>query len=140
MKKLIMLMAVCCLVFSSCNKQEKEKSAQTPEQQEMAEKQKQRMQDREDWVNWENLTDERKAELLNKSKEVYDKQKAAKEEKEARKAKFEEAMANWDNLSLDERRDAFELMYPSRPESKNMCKDEGNCSKEGDKPCDKDKK
>lgn len=140
MKKIMLLMAVCCLVFASCNKNSKDTSAQTPEQQELTEKQKQGMKDREDWVSWENLTDERKAELLNKSKAAYDKQKAAQEEREARKAKFEEAMANWDNLSLDERRDAFELIYPSRPESKSACKDEGKCSKEGDKPCDKEKK
>ncbi|MCR4737671.1 MAG: hypothetical protein K5846_05880 [Bacteroidales bacterium] len=140
MKKLMILMATCCLVFASCNKKAKEEPLQTPEQQEMSEKQKQRMQDREDWVSWENLTDERKAELLNKSKAAYDKQKAAQEEREARKAKFEEAMANWDNLSLDERRAAFELIYPSRPESKGECKDEDKCSQEGDKPCDKEKK
>ena len=102
MKKLMMLVAVCCLVFASCNKQEKEKSAQTPEQQELTEKQKQGMKDREDWVSWENLTDERKAELLNKSKAAYDKQKAAQEEREARKAKFEEAMANWKQPSRED--------------------------------------
>jgi hypothetical protein len=102
----------------------------------MAEKQKQYMKDREDWINWENQTDERKAELLNKSKAAYEKKKAAQEEREARKAKFEEALANWENLSLDERRAAFELLYPSKPESKS----DVESSDEGDKSSDKDKK
>ncbi|MBQ6071298.1 MAG: hypothetical protein IKQ75_06580 [Bacteroidales bacterium] len=132
MKKLMILMAACCLVFASCNKKAKEDPVLTPEQQEMAEKQKQYMKDREDWINWENQTDERKAELLNKSKTAYEKKKAAQEEREARKAKFEEALANWENLSLDERRAAFELLYPSKPENKS--------SDVGDETFDKDKK
>ena len=125
----MILMAACCLVFASCNKKAKEDPVLTPEQQEMAEKQKQYMKDREDWINWENQTDERKAELLNKSKTAYEKKKAAQEEREARKAKFEEALANWENLSLDERRAAFELLYP-----------ENKSSDVGDETFDKDKK
>jgi len=132
----MILMAACCLVFASCNKKAKEDPVLTPEQQELAEKQKQYMKDREDWINWENQTDERKAELLNKSKAAYEKKKAAQEEREARKAKFEEALANWENLSLDERRAAFELLYPSKPESKS----DVESSDEGDKSSDKDKK
>ena len=68
--------------------------------------------DRADWDNWENLTDERKAELLDSQKAVYDAQKAIKEAREARKAKFEAAMENWDNLSLDERKAAFDIINP----------------------------
>ncbi len=132
----MILMAVCCLVFASCDNKQKEEPALTPEQQEMAEKQKQFMKDREDWNNWENQTDERKAELLNKSKTAYEKRKAAQEEKEARKAKFEEALANWDNLSLDERRAAFDLLAPAKPNSKSEVKS----SDEGDETTDKDKK
>ena len=132
----MILMAACCLVFASCNKKAKEDPVLTPEQQEMAEKQKQYMKDREDRINWENQTDERKAELLNKSKAAYEKKKAAQEEREARKAKFEEALANWENLSLDERRAAFELLYPSKPESKS----DVESSDEGDKSSDTYKK
>lgn len=128
MKKLILLAAISCMLLGSCKQQAKsdEQQIQLPVP-EMTEEQKQA---KEDWENWESLSNERKNELLDQQKAAYDKMKAAKDEREARKAKFEEAMANWDNLSLDERRAAFDLLYPKKATAeKDSCK--GNCAKEG---------
>lgn len=120
-------MAVISLCFCSCNRNPKEHGDKMQMQQDsLTDKQKQHQIDREDWLNWENLTDERKAELLNKSKASYDKMKAAKEEKERRKAQFEEAMSNWDNLSLDERKAAFDLLDPNATPSKEVVKTDTN--------------
>lgn len=71
---------------------------------------------REDWNNWDNLTDERKNELLDMQKKSYDQAKAMKEAREARKAKFEAAMDNWDNLTIEEKKAAFDLMIPQTPQ------------------------
>lgn len=148
-------MAACCLIFASCTNKAKEETpeAQPQEQNEevMCEKQKQHMQDCEDWKNWENLTDERKAELLDMKKACYDKKKAEQAEMEALKAQFEEAMANWDKLTLDERKAAFDLLKcPKAPcggeggcckggpkEGAHPCKHDGKCPKGGEHPCGK---
>ena len=73
MKKLfIMLAATCCLMFTACNNKPAEQPAEATEPQteapcceEMTEEQKAEMEAckkaAEDWQNWENLTDERKA-------------------------------------------------------------------------------
>ena len=82
----------------------------------------------EDWQNWENITDERKAELLDQRKAKYDEMQAMKKAQEEKKAAFEAAMNNWDKLTLDERKAAFD----------NCC---GGCCKKGEgKPCCKDGK
>ncbi|MBO7445123.1 MAG: hypothetical protein J6T86_01775 [Bacteroidales bacterium] len=143
MKKILTLMVVCSLIFASCNTK-KTQEAEQPEcakqeqcdaqkgpKCEMSEEQKKAM---EDWKNWENLDETRKAELLNERKAQYDQMKAEKEameakkaEMEAKKAEFEKAMANWDKLTLDEKKAAFDLMP--------CC---GKCCKGGEaKPCDK---
>lgn len=153
MKKLFVLLTACCLALCSCHSESKADKNQPVEMQNdsIAAKQQQHQIDRDDWLNWDNLTDERKAELLDKSKAAYDRTKAAKEEKERRKAQFEEAMDNWDNLSLDERRAAFDLIDPSvknptalKP-ANGECKHEcggackHDCKHEGDHQCCKNK-
>lgn len=62
------------------------------------------------WEDWANQTDEKKAELLNKRKECFDKKMAEKDEQEAKRAAIKEKMANWDNLSLDEKKAIFDEM------------------------------
>ena len=124
MKKLFILMsAVCCLMFTACNNNKPaEQPAENTEMQaedhpcckEMTEEQKAEMEAckkaGEDWQNWENLTDERKAELLDMRKAKYDEMQAMKKAQEEKKAKFEAAMLNWDKLSLDDRKAAFDEM------------------------------
>ena len=143
MKKLfIMLAAARCLMFTACtNNKPAEQNAEATEVQaeetpcckEMTEEQKAEMEAckkaAEDWQNWENLTDERKAELLDQRKAKYDEMQAMKKAQEEKKAKFEAAMLNWDKLSLDDRKAAFDEM--------GCC---GGCKKGEGKPCCKGEK
>ena len=165
MKKLfIMMAAACCLMFTACNNKPAEQKAECTETQteapcckEMTEEQKAEMEAckkaAEDWQNWENLTDERKAELLDMRKAKDDEMQAMKKAQEEKKAKFEAAMLNWDKLSLDDRKAAFDEMSccggckkgegkacckggdkPGCKGEGHGCKDEGKgCSKEGGK-------
>ena len=80
----------------------------------------------EDWKNWDNLTDERKNELLEDYKATYDEIKAIKEAREARKAKFEAAMQNWDNLTLEEKKAAIDLMAPNSAKAEPVITPEQN--------------
>ncbi len=134
MKKLfIMLAAACCLMFTACNNKPAEQPAEATEPQteapcceEMTEEQKAEMEAckkaAEDWQNWENLTDERKAELLNDRKAKYDEMQAMKKAQEEKKAAFEAAMNNWDKLTLDEKKAAFDAAGCC-----GGCKDKGGC-------------
>ena len=72
---------------------------------EMSEEQK---ADMAAWEDWANQTDEKKAELLNKRKACYDQKKAQEAEMAPIKAEFDAKMANWDNMSLDEKKDLFD--------------------------------
>jgi hypothetical protein len=167
MKKLFILMAAaCCLTFTACNNKPAEQPAECTETQseepcckEMTEEQKAEMEAckkaAEDWQNWENLTDERKAELLNDRKAKYDERQAAKKAQEEKKAAFEAAMNNWDNLTIDERKAAFDNMgccggcpggdRPGCHGDKPGCKgdkpgchgDKPGCPKDGHKGCPK---
>ena len=124
MKKLfIMMAAACCLMFTACtNNKPAEQPAENTEVQaedqpcckEMTEEQKAEMEAckkaQEDWQNWENLTEDRKVELLNDRKAKYDEMQAMKKAQEEKQAKFEAAMLNWDKLSIEDRKAAFDEM------------------------------
>ncbi len=112
MKKLFLFLAVSVMLAAGCTNNSKTTNPKEQTDPATAAREAQYKKDLADWENWENLTDERKNELLNGQKAIYDAQKAAKEAREARRAKFEAAMENWDNLSLDERKAAFELINP----------------------------
>ena len=77
--------AACCLMFTACNNNKQaEQPAENTEMQaedhpcchEMTEEQKAEMEAckkaAEDWQNWENLSEDRKVELLNDRKAKYD--------------------------------------------------------------------
>lgn len=115
MKKLFLLLAVGTLLMVGCDNTRNQNNNTTPLDSATVAQQEKLKKDKADWDNWDSLTDERKAELLDSQKAVYDMQKAMKEAREARRAKFEAAMENWDNLSLDERRAAFDLITPKKP-------------------------
>lgn len=142
MKKLfIMMAAACCLMFTACNNNKPaEQPAENTEMQaedhpcckEMTEEQKAEMEAckkaHEDWQNWENLSEDRKVELLNDRKAKYDEMQAMKKAQEEKKAAFEAAMNNWDKLTTEEKKAAFDAAA--------CC---GGC-KGGDKPgCHGDK-
>lgn len=163
MKKLFILMAAaCCLTFTACNNKPAEQPAENTEVQaeepcckEMTEEQKAEMEAckkaAEDWQNWENITDERKAELLDQRKAKYDEMQEMKKAQEEKKAKFEAAMNNWDKLTLDEKKAAFDEASCcggcKKGEGKGCCKEGGKpgcqkgeghgCPKDGHKGCPK---
>ena len=47
-------------------------------------------------------------ELLNDRKAKYDEMQARKKAQEEKKAKFEDAMNNWDNLTVEQKKAAFD--------------------------------
>lgn len=130
----MLLAGIVCFLFTACCNQKQEEPVAEPVAEEVAapecqisEECKQAMMD---WENWENLGDERKAELLAKKKECYDKCKAEEAEREAKKAAIEEKMANWDNMTLDEQKAVFDEMMELCPKHPGCCKKP--CCK---KPC-----
>lgn len=150
MKKLFILMAAtCCLAFTACNQnkttdqtaESTEVQAEEPCCKEMTPEQKAEMEAHqkamEDWKNWENITEERRVELLNDRKAKYDEMQAMKKAQEEKKAKFEAAMQNWDNLTTAEKKAAFDEMGCcggcKKGEGKPCCKggDKPGCPKEG---------
>lgn len=170
MKKLWMIAAVCALMLASCgNKEEKAPAPKDMPQQpaprecQMSDEQK---ADMKDWDNWANLSEARKTELLNKRKACYDKMKAEQEKREADKAKFEKQMQNWDKLTMEQKKAAFDLVggcpmkackegcQDGAPQcgpqcgpgpqgclgGDKPCPNDGKAPKNGDKPCCKDKR
>jgi hypothetical protein len=152
MKKLAVLISVCCFVFASCNnkpapEQVDEVAPETCEAKkeccQMTEEQK---ADMAAWKDWDNQTIEKKEELVAKCKACIDKKMAEKKEQcdaektEAcpeKKAKCEEMKAkfdNWDNLTLDEKKALLDEMSCCK---KKCCKDgEKKCCKDGKKECE----
>ena len=153
--------AACCLTFTACNNNKPaEQPAEGTEPQteaccpEMTEEQKAEMEAckkaAEDWQNWENLTDERKAELLDQRKAKYDEMQEMKKAQEEKKAAFEAAMNNWDKLTIEERKAAFDAAgccggckggdrpgcHGDKPgcHKDQGCKKDGGCKKEGGCP------
>ena len=119
---MILMAAACCLTFTACNNNKPaeqpaegtEMQAEEPCCKEMTEEQKAQMEAckkaAEDWENWENISEDRKNELLNDRKAKYDEMQEMKKAQEEKKAAFEAAMNNWDNLTIDERKAAFDNM------------------------------
>ena len=126
MKKLMLLAGVVYFVFASCCNAPKEEAAATPatcENQEkpecckMSEEMKQAC---EDWKNWENLDQTRQEELLAKKKECYDKCKAERDEKAAKMAEIDTKMADWDNMTIADKKAVFDELDQLCP--KKCCK------------------
>lgn len=162
MKKLMLLIAATCFVFVSCNNKPAEETVATEENTEVAAEEQHCCQMTEeqksfkaDWENWENQTEERKAELIAKAKECFDKRmaeceahkaeceankpecEAKKAECEAKKAEIEKVMANWDNMTIEEQKTFFDENAPCCKGHK-CCKEaKEGCCKDGQKPCEK---
>lgn len=156
MKKLFLLLAVAgCMTFTACNnnqateqnKENTEVQVEKPCCKEMTEEQKAEMEARkqaaEDWQNWDNISEDRKVELLNERKAAYDQMQEMKKAQEEKKAKFEAAMNNWDKLSIDEKKAAFDAAGCcggcKKGEGKGCCKggDKPGCNKGEGKGCPK---
>lgn len=152
---MILMAAACCLTFTACNNNKPaEQPAEGTEMQseepcckEMTEEQKAQMEAckkaAEDWENWENISEDRKNELLNDRKAKYDEMQEMKKAQEEKKAAFEAAMNNWDNLTIDERKAAFDNMGCcggcKKGEGKGCCKgDKQGCQKGEGHGCKKE--
>lgn len=162
MKKLMLFIAAACFVFVSCNNKPAEETVATEENTEVTEEHhcchemtEEQKAFKADWENWDNLTAERKAELIAKAKECFDNRMAEfeahkaeceankpecekkKAECEAKKAEIDKILANWDNMTVEEQKAFFDENAPCCHGPK--CHKEGEgCCKEGHKPCCKD--
>lgn len=125
MKKLFIVIALFTLLCACNNNTQTPANVPQPDPATAAMHEKQQKA-QEDWKNWDNLTDERKNELLEDYKATYDEIKAIKEAREARKAKFEAAMQNWDNLTLEEKKAAIDLMAPNSAKAEPVTTPEQN--------------
>lgn len=171
MKKLMLFIAAACFVFVSCNNKPAEETVATEENTEVTEEHhcchemtEEQKAFKADWENWDNQTDERKAELIAKAKECFDKRmaeceahkaeceahkaecEAHKAEMEAKKAEIDKVMANWDKMTIEEQKAFFDQNAPCckehkcchKGEGEGCCKKEGEgCCKDGQKPCEK---
>ena len=160
MKKLMLFIAAACFVFVSCNNKPAEEPVATEENTEVAEEHhcchemtEEQKAFKADWENWDNLTAERKAELIAKAKECFDKRMAEfeahkaeceankpecekkKAECEAKKAEIDKVLANWDNMTVEEQKAFFDENAPCCHGPKCHKEGEGCCHKEGEKPC-----
>ena len=144
MKKLMLFIAAACFVFVSCNNKPAEETVAPEENTEVTEEHhcchemtEEQKAFKADWENWENQTEERKAELIAKAKECFDKRmeemeahkaemeankpeceehkaecEAKKAECEAKKAEIDKILANWDNMTIEEQKAFFDENAP----------------------------
>lgn len=153
----MLLAAVCCLVFASCKNENK--PAETTDSTAVTEQapvepvvNQDSLNFVTDWNNWENLTPERKAELVAQKKGCVEHKLAecnpTEKEKIAEKKAFEEKWANFDKLTVDEQKaliDEFPCKHNcgdqaccngDKKECKGDCK--GDCKKDCKGDCKKD--
>lgn len=149
MKKLAIIVCACGLIFAGCqNKEVTEETTEpvAPQEEQMDPEMEKCKAMCEAWQNWDQQTDEMKAELIADRKAKITEQEARKAECEAKKAEFEAKKAefektwaeNWakfDELSIDEQKALIDnYMMFNCP--KHGCKGEGapKC-KHGEGPC-----
>lgn len=163
MKKLMLLIAACCLVFVSCNNKPVEEAEvveatdSVAVEDETCQMTEEEIAFKADWENWANQTDERKAELLAKKKECFDKHIAEMQAKkaeceakhaecEAKHAEMTKAYAGWEKMTLDEQKAFMDQYAPCCKGHKcghdGCCKDgakhecNGQCDGKCDGKCD----
>ncbi len=155
MKKLAVLISICCFVFVACNNNPSvpdpnavsvdstaqcAKKCEGKKECQMTEEQK---ADMEAWKNWDNQTAEKKEELVAKRKACIDKKMAEKSEKcdaekkeqcpekEAKCAEMKAKFDNWNNLTLDEKKALLDEM--SCCKQKCCANSDKKCCKSGEK-------
>jgi hypothetical protein len=150
MKKLVVLIGLVCFVFTACNNKttQTEEPQQEPQQEQKCEEQKgccsemteEQKAEMEAWKDWDNQTDERKAELVASGKACLDKMMAEKKscceqkegeekkecckDKEAKCAEMKAKFDNWDNMTVEEKKALLDGVAA-------CCKEK--CCKEGEK-------
>ena len=150
MKKLfVCAFAACIALASCCNKTETEETTVPPMPEEQANPEMEKCKAQcEAWQNWDQQTDEQKAELIADRKAKITEAEAKKAECAAKRAEFEakkaEFEANWaanwakfDEMSMDEQKALIDdyMMFnaPCRPQG--HCQKAEGCPKEGGKCC-----
>lgn len=146
MKKLTAILCMCSLMTIGCknNKEVPAVVAEDPEVQEQVDPEMEKCKAQcEAWQNWDQQSDEQKAELISARKAKITEREAMKAECEAKCAEFEaqkaefektwaEKWANFDNLNMEEQKELIDN-YMKFNCPKHGCKEgEGpKCCKEG---------
>jgi hypothetical protein len=156
MKKLLALLVASFVLFSCCNNAKKDECKNKKECCEMTEEQK---ADLAAWNDWDNQTDEKKAELVEKYKNCIDqkakcckkdgekkecckkdgeKKECCKKEltEEQKKAceEFKAKWENWDNLTINEKKALLDQKMECCKAKKECCKAKKECcKKDGEK-------
>lgn len=136
MKKLAIIVCACGLIFAGCqNKEVKtdETAAPEPQEEQMCPEMQKKKAMCEAWQQWDQQTDEMKAELIADRKAKITEQEARKAECEAKKAECEaklaEMKAKWENfatMTIDEQKDLIlERLGSCEDGDKPCCKHEG---------------
>ncbi|MBO4580771.1 MAG: hypothetical protein J5701_00605 [Bacteroidales bacterium] len=154
MKKLALLIAsISLMTISCCNQDKQNTSDQNTEMTEehpkgphcdkrpchnmSPEEQAECKLMKENWENWDNLSDEAKKECITKIKSHMDakeaEMKAQKEMMEAKKLEMDAKWADFDNLSLDEQKEVIDF----RMHGMQCMRDKGCCKRphEGKPEC-----
>lgn len=158
MKKLAVIVCACSLIFAGCkNKEVIEEPVVTEPQEEQVDPEVEKCKAMcEAWQNWDQQTDEQKAELIADRKAKIAEREAKKAECEAKKAEFEAQKAefektwaeNWakfDELSVEEQKALIDnYMKFNCPKHgchhghhacEHKCHGEGHPCNHGDAPC-----
>ena len=146
-KLLVSLTAVCLILAACCGNQttpatdEAEKGCCKKQEQEgcckgMTEEQKQACAEfKAKWEDWANQSDESKQDLLGKRRECFDKKMEEMKEHlaqmQARQSEIEAQLANWENLTLDQKKEFFD--------NYGCCKEKPKCCGEKKEGCPKAK-
>jgi hypothetical protein len=149
MKKFMMLAAVCCFIFASCNQKPAETTEPTADQTckkdttkccKVSEEQKACCAA---WADFANQTPEKKAELVKGAIEKINAKRAEKAAYEAKKAEVEAKWATIDKLDVDAQKaliDDMMSLCKSCKKNDGCCKKADGCQKEQKEGCCKDKK
>ena len=136
MKKLWILAITGLFFFASCGNKAKEVPAVEPQQEECQETKscckeltEEQKADIAAWDDWANQTDEKKQDLLAKSKECIDKTLAECKEGECSEKchEFKSKWETWATLSVDNQKalvDEFKEMAKAKCEKEGCCKEE----------------
>ncbi len=158
MKKLTAILCMCSLMTIGCknNKEVPAVVAEDPEVQEQVDPEMEKCKAQcEAWQNWDQQSDEQKAELISARKEKITEREAMKAECEAKRAEFEaqkaefektwaEKWANFDNLNMEEQKELIDNYMKfncpkhgckggdAAPKCGKCCCKEGKCCKGGE--------
>ena len=145
MKKLMLMLTACCLIFASCGKETQ--SAEPVQEETCCEMTAEEKAMCEAWQNWDNLAVEDQEQLVIDVKAWIDAKmaecpakkaecEAKKAECEAKHAAFMEKWEKFDELTLEAKKELIEEFFANK-----CCKEKKEgCCKEKKEGCDKEQK